>query len=174
MQHLHTWTAHLPPTDIQILILLSLLALIPFLPRPSFLRTAVRTTSLPGPRNTSLLFGLYRHINESPDPGLVYERWAEKYGPAYVVPGGFGSKRVVICDPRANAHFYARETFGYVQTKLSRVFIENLVGGFIHEVSRIGAYSMGFAASLDEDCCGLKGRVISGGFSFILLLALFT
>lgn len=58
----------------------------------------------------------------------MYERWAEKYGPAYVVPGGFGSKRVVICDPRANAHFYARETFGYVQTKLSRVFIENLFG----------------------------------------------
>ena len=148
-QHLHTWTAHLPPTDILILILLSLLALIPFLPRPSsfsFLRRSVRTTSLPGPRNTSLLFGLYRHINESPDPGLVYERWAEEYGPAYVVPGGFGSKRVVICDPRANAHFYARETFGYVQTKLSRVFIENLVGGLyylIFEVSGLGAYCMG-------------------------------
>ena len=138
-QHLHTWTVtHLPPTDILIVILLSLLALIPFLPRPSSfsfrLRASVRTTPLPGPRNTSLLFGLYRHINESPDSGLVYERWAEEYGPAYVVPGGFGSKRVVICDPRANAHFYARETFGYVQTKLSRVFIENLVSGFYYLV----------------------------------------
>ena len=71
----------------------------------------------------------------------MYERWAEEYGPAYVVPGGFGSKRVVICDPRANAHFYARETFGYVQTKLSRVFIENLVGGFT-EVSVLGAYTV--------------------------------
>ena len=143
-QHLPTWTTHLPPKDILILILLSLLALIPFLPRPSsfsFLRPSVRTTPLPGPRNTSLLFGLYRHINESPDSGLVYERWAEEYGPAYVVPGGFGSKRVVICDPRANAHFYARETFGYVQTKLSRVFIENLVGGFT-EVSVLGAYTV--------------------------------
>ena len=139
-QHLHTWTvAHLPlAPDIVIVILLSLLALIPFLPRPSsfsFLKPSVQTTPLPGPRNTSLLFGLYRHINESPDAGLVYERWAEEYGPAYVVPGGFGSKRVVICDPRANAHFYARETFGYVQTKLSRVFIENLVGTSLFEVS---------------------------------------
>ena len=145
-QHLHTWTvAHLPPKDILILILLSLLALIPFLPRlssSSFLKPSVQTTPLPGPRNTSLLFGLYRHINESPDPGLVYERWAEEYGPAYVVPGGFGSKRVVICDPRANAHFYARETFGYVQTKLSRVFIENLVGSLPFFEVKIGANSM--------------------------------
>jgi hypothetical protein len=86
-----------------------------------------KTTPLNGPANTSLLFGLYRHINESEDPGLVYEGWAKEYGPAFKIPGGFGSSRILICDPRANAHFYSKETFGYVQTKLSRVFIENLV-----------------------------------------------
>ncbi|KAF8166821.1 cytochrome P450 [Pholiota molesta] len=87
-----------------------------------------KTTPLNGPANTSLLFGLYRHINESEDPGLVYEGWAKEYGPAFKIPGGFGSSRILICDPRANAHFYSKETFGYVQTKLSRVFIENLFG----------------------------------------------
>lgn len=86
-----------------------------------------KTTLLNGPDNPSILFGLYRHINESEDPGALYEEWALKYGPAFRVPGGFGSSRILICDPRANAHFYSKETFGYVQTKLSRVFIENLV-----------------------------------------------
>ncbi|KAF8972060.1 cytochrome P450 [Flammula alnicola] len=87
-----------------------------------------KTTPLKGPANPSLLFGLYRFINESEDPGVVYEEWASEYGPAFRVPGGFGSSRIVICDPKANAHFYSKETFGYVQTKLSRVFIENLFG----------------------------------------------
>lgn len=86
-----------------------------------------KTTPLNGPRNTSFIFGFYRYIQEQDNPGLVYETWAEEYGPAYLVSGPFGSKRVVICDPKANAHFYSRETYGYVQTKLSRVFIENLV-----------------------------------------------
>ncbi|KAF8812724.1 cytochrome P450 [Phlegmacium glaucopus] len=86
------------------------------------------TTPLKGPANPSFLFGYYRHINEVEDPGAVYDEWAVEYGPAFRVPGGFGSSRVVICDPKANAHFYSKETFGYIQTKLSRVFIENLFG----------------------------------------------
>ncbi|KAF4616127.1 hypothetical protein D9613_011263 [Agrocybe pediades] len=86
------------------------------------------TAKLRGPKNESFLFGLYRLINEAEDPGALYEDWSLQYGPAFNVPGGFGSTRIVICDPRANAHFYSKETFGYVQTKLSRVFIENLFG----------------------------------------------
>ncbi|KAF8878007.1 cytochrome P450 [Gymnopilus junonius] len=85
-------------------------------------------SKLNGPPNPSYLFGSYRFLNESDDPGLIYEHWEQEYGPAFRVPGGFGSSRIVICDPRANAHFYSKETFGYVQTKLSRVFIENLFG----------------------------------------------
>ncbi|KAF8148841.1 cytochrome P450 [Crassisporium funariophilum] len=87
-----------------------------------------KTTPLTGPHNPSLMFGLHRQLNESDDAGVIYEGWAAKYGPAFRVPGGFGSSRVVICDPKANAHFYSKETFGYIQTKLSRVFIENLFG----------------------------------------------
>ena len=94
--------------------------------KKSFARN--KTLSLNGPDNPSILFGLYRRINESEDSSALYEEWSLKYGPAFRVAGGFGSSRIVICDPRANAHFYSKETFGYVQTKLSRVFIENLVG----------------------------------------------
>ena len=85
------------------------------------------TTLLKGPVNPSSLFGFYRQINEAEDPGIIYDEWAAEYGPAFHVPGGFGSSRIVICDPKANAYFYSKETFGYIQTKLSRVFIENLV-----------------------------------------------
>lgn len=87
-----------------------------------------KTTRLNGPANPSFLFGLYRQISEAEDPGVLFEYWALQYGPAFRIPGGFGSSRIVICDARANAHFYSKETFCYVQTKLSRVFIENLVG----------------------------------------------
>ena len=83
---------------------------------------------LNGPDNPSILFGFHRSINKLEDPGSLYEEWAVKYGPAFRVPGGFGSSRIFICDPRANAHFYSKDTFSYVQTKLDRVFIEILVG----------------------------------------------
>ncbi|PPQ78494.1 hypothetical protein CVT25_011835 [Psilocybe cyanescens] len=91
-------------------------------------RRGVKATRLRGPDNRSFLFGLYQILNETEDPGLVYESWAAEYGPAFRVSGGFGSSRIVICDPRANAHFYSKETFGYVQTNLSRTFIKNLFG----------------------------------------------
>ncbi|KAF9530906.1 cytochrome P450 [Crepidotus variabilis] len=88
----------------------------------------IKGTSLNGPISPSFLFGYYRQLTESEDDAAMYEEWAKAYGPAYVVPGGFGTKNIVICDPRANAHFYSKETFGYVQTKLARIFIENLMG----------------------------------------------
>ena len=99
-----------------------------------------KTTGLNGPENPSLLFGLYRQISEAEDPGVLFENWSLQYGPAFRIPGGFGSSRIVICDARANAHFYSKETFCYVQTKLSRVFIENLVGlCSIRELQKMGA-----------------------------------
>ncbi|TFK35103.1 cytochrome P450 [Crucibulum laeve] len=93
-----------------------------------FSKKGLQTTPLNGPPNKSFIFGLYRHIQKSDDLGLVYEEWATRYGPAFKVAGSFGTSQVVICDPKANAHFYAKETYVYVQTKLSRVFVENLFG----------------------------------------------
>ncbi len=90
------------------------------------------TTRLRGPRNISIIFGFYRYIQEQDNPGILYAKWVEEYGPAFAVAGPFGSQRIMICDPKANAHFYARETYGYVQTNLAHTFIENLVCGHWH------------------------------------------
>uniref|UniRef100_P9WEJ0 Cytochrome P450 monooxygenase claO n=1 Tax=Ampulloclitocybe clavipes TaxID=56467 RepID=CLAO_AMPCV len=88
-----------------------------------------RTTPLRGPANKSLLFGLTRYINvEADDSGAVYESWAAEYGPAFRVPGVLGSHRIVICDAKAIAHFYSKETFGYVQSPRARSTIKNIVG----------------------------------------------
>ncbi|KAF9040790.1 cytochrome P450 [Panaeolus papilionaceus] len=87
-----------------------------------------KTTPLSGPPNPSFFFGHYKTVNQAVDRSELYEGWVKEHGPAYWISTGFGSKRIVICDPKANGHFYSKETYGYVQTKLSRVFIENLFG----------------------------------------------
>jgi len=57
-----------------------------------------------------------------------FEDWTKKYGPAYEIPGPFGSNQVVICDPKAMAHFYGGDTWNYVQPAMVRIFLENLIG----------------------------------------------
>ncbi|KJA19568.1 hypothetical protein HYPSUDRAFT_143511 [Hypholoma sublateritium FD-334 SS-4] len=86
------------------------------------------TDGLNGPANPSFFFGFYRLINEADDPGVLFDHWALQYGPAFRIPGGFGSNRIVICDPKAAAHFYSKQVSCYVRTKLSQVLIENLFG----------------------------------------------
>ncbi|OJA14524.1 hypothetical protein AZE42_12948 [Rhizopogon vesiculosus] len=58
----------------------------------------------------------------------MYERWAEEYGVAYNIPTILGRSAIVLCDPKAIAHFYARETWTYVHTPLSLTSLEDLVG----------------------------------------------
>lgn len=110
-----------------------------------------KTTPLSGPPNPSFFFGHYKTVNQAADRSELYEGWVKEHGPAYWISTGFGSKRIVICDPKANGHFYSKETYGYVQTKLSRVFIENLVCGqlFISVSCLIG--------------CVVRTRVVVGG-----------
>lgn len=91
------------------------------------LQRRVRSTPLAGPPNPSYIFGVGRFLSQQPDPALVYEQWAEKYGPVYRIPATVGYTRIVLCDPKAVQHFYSRETFGYVQTQLTKRSIENLV-----------------------------------------------
>jgi hypothetical protein len=67
-----------------------------------------------------------REVDRAEDAALIYEKWLNEYGPAYKTPGSFGSHRIVIMDPKAIAHFYSMSDC-YVQTKLTKIFIENLV-----------------------------------------------
>jgi cytochrome P450 len=59
---------------------------------------------------------------------MMYEHWAQEYGAVYMTPSVLGQTKIVLNDPRAIAHFYARESWTYVQTPLSLTVIENLVG----------------------------------------------
>ncbi|KAG1839466.1 cytochrome P450 [Suillus tomentosus] len=92
------------------------------------LRWRVKTTQLLGPPRTSLVYGVSRDLAMSEDSAAIYERWATEYGVVYMIPSVLGQTRVVLCDPKAIAHFYARETWTYVHTPLSLVFLEESIG----------------------------------------------
>ncbi|KAG2096081.1 cytochrome P450 [Suillus discolor] len=92
------------------------------------LRWRVKTTQLRGPPRTSLVYGVSRDIGSSHDRAATYERWATEYGVAYMTPSVLGQTNIVLCDPKAIAHFYARETWTYVKTPLTLAFLESSVG----------------------------------------------
>ncbi|KAG6375286.1 cytochrome P450 [Boletus reticuloceps] len=83
-------------------------------------RRKLRTTQLRGPPSESFLYGVGKRILDAEDSGAIYEAWALEYGPVYAVPSTLGSKRIVLCDPKAIAHFYAKETWSYIQTPLTK------------------------------------------------------
>ncbi|KAK0455623.1 cytochrome P450 [Desarmillaria tabescens] len=86
------------------------------------------TTNLRGPPSRSWLFGFTKVIHYSEDVALLYEKWSAEYGSVFSVPGFLGHQKLVICDPKAAAHFYSREAVGYVKTPMTRMFIEIMVG----------------------------------------------
>ncbi|KZT13226.1 cytochrome P450 [Laetiporus sulphureus 93-53] len=102
---------------------------------------SARATPLTGPPNINLFFGLSRYIGKSKDAAAIYEQWAEEYGPVYHVPAAMGFSRVVLCDPKAVSHFYARETYGFVQTALTKQTIENIVRGLLQRKALSPAFS---------------------------------
>ncbi|KAI0773614.1 cytochrome P450 [Fomes fomentarius] len=91
-------------------------------------RFRARSTPLAGPPRPSWLFGVSRLVVNNPNASTIYEEWVDKYGSVFLAPAPLGSKRVILTDPKAIAHFYSVETWTYVNTKLSRVAIENLFG----------------------------------------------
>ncbi|KAG2076362.1 cytochrome P450 [Suillus decipiens] len=92
------------------------------------LRWRLKTTRLRGPPRTSFIYGVSHDLASSQDSGGIYERWASEYGVVYVIPSVFRQSRIVLCDPRAIAHFYARETWTYLQTPLTAALRETTVG----------------------------------------------
>ena len=79
-------------------------------------RRKFKTTRLRGPPRTNLLYGVSKHLLESSDAGSIdFEHWAEEYGPAYEIPTFLGGSRIVLCNPRAIAHYCAREAWTYVR-----------------------------------------------------------
>ncbi|KAN0098017.1 Cytochrome P450 [Tylopilus felleus] len=91
-------------------------------------RCRLKTTDLRGPPNPSFLWGVGKETFLSPDSGQVYEKWAEEYGGVYEVAGSFGSKKIVLCDPKAIAHLWGGEPWTYVLTPFGFIATETFVG----------------------------------------------
>ena len=83
-------------------------------------RQQLRTTQLRGPPGESFLYGVGKRLLDAEDSGTIYEAWAREYGPVYTVPSTLGSKRIVLCDPKAVTHFYAKETWTYIQIQFTK------------------------------------------------------
>ncbi|KAI5117593.1 hypothetical protein M0805_004044 [Coniferiporia weirii] len=91
-------------------------------------RTRSRTTKLRGPPASSWFLGVSKDTFKGDSAAVLFEKWADKYGPVFQIPGPLGSRRTVLTDPKAIAHFYSKETFGYVNSTFTKQAITNLVG----------------------------------------------
>lgn len=91
-------------------------------------RRRFKTTKLRGPLPSSFIFGAGKDVLDSPDTGEVFEAWAQEYGVVYEVPLALGRKKVILCDPKAVAHFFAGDTRTYGHTALDKVTLERSVG----------------------------------------------
>ncbi|KAI6154233.1 cytochrome P450 [Pisolithus tinctorius] len=87
-------------------------------------RGSIKTTRLHGPPGADLIFGASKQIIQSPDIGALYEAWTKEYGAVYAVPTTLGGKKIMLCDPRGLAHFFARESWTYVLPDSTRLFYE--------------------------------------------------
>lgn len=91
------------------------------------LRQRGNTTNLKGPASQHWLFGIQKYLMNSKDQSLEYEKWADEYGSAYMIPTPLFGQKLILADPKGITHFYSRETFGYVQTELGHASLENFV-----------------------------------------------
>ena len=90
-------------------------------------RAHARSTPLGCPPRPSWLFGMSKLNINNYSAISMYTAGVHQFGTVFKIPGPMGNTRVILTDPKAVAHFYSVDTCTYVQTKLSRVSIENLV-----------------------------------------------
>ncbi|KAI6096692.1 cytochrome P450 [Pisolithus croceorrhizus] len=92
------------------------------------IRKQSRTTKLRGPRRSSMLFGVSTELFRSSDTGSMFEAWAKEYGVAYEIPMLWGQKRIILCDPKAVAYFFSRDTRSYVGTPAHKATVARMIG----------------------------------------------
>ncbi|EIW84053.1 cytochrome P450 [Coniophora puteana RWD-64-598 SS2] len=86
-------------------------------------RRRVVATKLHGPPRTNLLLGEGYKINESNDPGSLYEAWEKEYGSVYSLPSTIGMSKIVLCDSKAVQHFYKFETSRYERPEVGKFLV---------------------------------------------------
>ncbi|KIL58929.1 hypothetical protein M378DRAFT_170017 [Amanita muscaria Koide BX008] len=79
--------------------------------------------TLGGPRSNNLFFG--RLLD---DPLTAMDQWVSEYGHVFKVPTGLGASRIVISDPKAVAHIYANDSFGYLRLASGKTFTRTFFG----------------------------------------------
>ncbi|KIK13269.1 hypothetical protein PISMIDRAFT_688852 [Pisolithus microcarpus 441] len=87
-----------------------------------------RTTKLRGPKSNDPFFGVSKELFRSADMGGMYEAWAKEYGVAYEIPMICGERRIQLCDPRAAAHFFSKDTWSYVGIKGMKAAVARRMG----------------------------------------------
>ncbi|KAN0097962.1 Cytochrome P450 [Tylopilus felleus] len=87
-----------------------------------------RTPTLKGPPSPSFVFGVGKVLMEDDDPASIYESWARAYGAVYEIPSTLGSRKIILYDPKAIAHFHAKQTWTYVRTRMVKKSVERGVG----------------------------------------------
>ncbi|KAG6329015.1 hypothetical protein ID866_10074 [Astraeus odoratus] len=88
----------------------------------------LRMTRLRGPPRMGFISGRAKQLFESTDAGSLYEAWANECGLVYEVPTAFGGNKIVLCDPKALAHFYAKETWTYVHIPQASAWLKRNFG----------------------------------------------
>ncbi|KAG2127111.1 hypothetical protein DEU56DRAFT_532928 [Suillus clintonianus] len=91
-------------------------------------RRSQRTTRIRGPQSPGWVFGFSKTVLNSIATTELYERWAVEYGPVYRVPLALGESRVILWDPKAIAHFFARDTWLYNLTPFNKLTISITAG----------------------------------------------
>lgn len=104
-------------------ILISSFKLVRYLLR----RPTSRVVALKGPPNTNILFGRSAEIIKSFDRSAIYEQWANEYGAVYTIPTALGGTRLIVCDPKAAAHIYTKDTYAYVGIPVLKRFMKKFV-----------------------------------------------
>lgn len=89
-----------------------------------------RLVTLKGPPNTNTFPGRSAEIVKSVDRSAIYEQWANEYGTVYTIPTALGGTRVIICDPKAMAHIYAKDTHTYVGIPMLKRWVKKFVSHY--------------------------------------------
>ncbi|KZO92275.1 cytochrome P450 [Calocera viscosa TUFC12733] len=88
----------------------------------------VRYRDLPGPRATSLVWGLEKDLYDDSPPGRLLEAWSRQYGGAYAFRGVLGAKNITLTFPAALHHVLTTAVYTYPKPLGGRLWLGNLLG----------------------------------------------
>ncbi|KAM6495417.1 Cytochrome P450 [Amanita muscaria] len=89
-------------------------------------RRSSQLATLRGPRSNNIFLGKLLEVLD--DPATAVDRWVSEYGYVFKVPTGLGTNAIVITDPKAVAHVFANDSFGYLRPTLEKKFMTNVIG----------------------------------------------